>query len=294
MESFKKINALNIYLKHISYIPLLKKKEENFLFKIVNKGFKKNCLKKDIKNRKLAQNKIIQSNLKFVVSIAKKYQNQGLDLLDIINEGNLGLIKATLKFNYKKKIKFISYAVWWIKQSILQAISNYSKFIRIPTNKEILFNKINKISYFLEQKYSNFNLKNISKVLNINTKIIKNIYKYDYKYISLDTPLNNNNNDTSSTLYNVLKSDKIKSYNKKFLNKSFKINIKDSLNILSNKEKEIIILCYGLFNNPKLNYQEISRLFNLTRERVRQVQIRALNKLRKNKEIKKKLFWFIK
>ncbi|XBT18730.1 MAG: RNA polymerase sigma factor RpoD/SigA [Candidatus Shikimatogenerans sp. Tcar] len=294
MESFKKINALNIYLKHISYIPLLKKKEENFLFKIVNKGFKKNCLKKDIKNRKLAQNKIIQSNLKFVVSIAKKYQNQGLDLLDIINEGNLGLIKATLKFNYKKKIKFISYAVWWIKQSILQAISNYSKFIRIPTNKEILFNKINKISYFLEQKYSNFNLKNISKVLNINTKIIKNIYKYDYKYISLDTPLNNNNNDTSSTLYNVLKSDKIKSYNKKILNKSFKINIKDSLNILSNKEKEIIILCYGLFNNPKLNYQEISRLFNLTRERVRQVQIRALNKLRKNKEIKKKLFWFIK
>ncbi|WXB47295.1 MAG: RNA polymerase sigma factor RpoD/SigA [Candidatus Shikimatogenerans sp. Tmey] len=292
MKNFKKINILNIYLTYISKISLLTIKEEKFLLKLIYLGLKKKN-SKNIINKKFAQNKLIQSNLKFVVSVAKKYQNQGLNLLDLINEGNLGLIKATLKFNYKKKFKFISYAVWWIKQSILQAIANYSKFIRTPTNKVVLFNKINKRYYYLEQKYNRKpTMKEIAKDLDVNLKSIKNIYKYNYKYISLDAPLNDNN-DTSN-LYNVLKCDKVKSFNKKFYRKSLKLNLIKSLKILHNREKEILILCFGLFGNPKLNFEEISSLFNLTRERVRQIQIRALKKLKNNKKIKKKLFWFMK
>ncbi|XBT18414.1 MAG: sigma-70 family RNA polymerase sigma factor [Candidatus Shikimatogenerans sp. Tduv] len=291
-EKNKNINILNKYLKDIANISILNYKEELFLSKIIKKGISKKATKKDILNKNIAQDKLIQSNLKFVVSIAKKYQNQGLSLLDLINEGNLGLIKATLKFDYKKKFKFISYAVWWIKQCILQAIANYSKCIRAPTNKIVLLNKINKKYYYLEQKYKRYpSIKEIARSLNIKKKSIKNIYKYNYKYISLDAPLNNNNN--TSNLYNILYIKKDFSYNKNNKNNLLIVNLKKCLNFLNKREKQVLILCYGLFENPKLNFEEIAKLYNITRERVRQIHIKVLKKIKKNKKIKDILKWFI-
>ncbi|XBT18226.1 MAG: RNA polymerase sigma factor RpoD/SigA [Candidatus Shikimatogenerans sp. Tser] len=291
MKKFKKINILNKYLKDISKISLLRYKEEMFLSKIIQKGLKKRAHKKDILNKNIAQDKLIQSNLRFVVSVAKKYQNQGLSLLDLINEGNIGLIKATLKFNYKKKFKFISYAVWWIKQCILQSIANYSKCIRAPTNKTVLFNRINKAYYYLEQKYKRKPfMKEIAKFLKLKVKVIHNIYKYSYKYVSLDAPLNNDNN--TSNLYNIIKCENTKSFNEKFYNKSLSANIKKCLKFLNKREAQILILFFGLFKNPKLNFDEIAKLFNITRERVRQIQISALKKFKNNKKVRKYLSWF--
>ncbi|XCC45340.1 MAG: RNA polymerase sigma factor RpoD/SigA [Candidatus Shikimatogenerans sp. Ttur] len=279
------LNTLNKYLKEISIIPLLTNKEEIKLSKIINKGNLKKKNIKNVLNKKIAQKKLIKSNLKFVVSVAKKYQNQGLNLLDLINEGNLGLIKATLKFNYKKGFKFISYAVWWIKQCILQAIADYSKCIRSPTNKIVLLNKIKKKYSILEQKYKRCpTIKEISNFLKIPISDIKNIYKYNYKFISLDAPLNEENDN--SNLYDLLKYKESHSPNEKFFKESLINDIKICFKYLSKREIQVLILYFGLFDNPKLSFNEISKLFFLTRERIRQIQIKAFKKFKK-KEVKK-------
>lgn len=273
--------SLNKYLHEISKIPLLEYKEEIKLAKQIKKGLKVNASKKDKKKKKIAQDKLVQSNLRFVVSVAKQYQNQGLSLSDLINEGNLGLIKAALRFDESRGFKFISYAVWWIRQCILQAIADFSRCVRSPTNKIALLNKVNKVSSYLEQKLQRKpSIKEISNYLSVSEKEVEEVFKCSGKHISLDAPLIEGE---GINLYDVISlKDTPKPDNK--LNKEyFKRDIKRCLKILSKREEQVIILCCGLFGKNAMTFEEIARLFGLTRERVRQIQISAFKKLKKSK-----------
>ncbi|MDH3004243.1 MAG: sigma-70 family RNA polymerase sigma factor [Candidatus Shikimatogenerans sp. JK-2022] len=275
--------SLNKYLHDISKIPLLNNKQEIKLAKIIKKGFKKNATDKEKYEKKNAQNILIKSNLRFVVSIAKKYQNQGLSLSDLINEGNLGLIKATLRFDVNRGYKFISYAVWWIKQNILQAIADFSRCVRSPTNKIAFLNKVNKVTLELEQKLQRTpTTKEIAKFLLVGENEIEDVLKFSGKHISLDAPLIEGE---GINLYDVISSKDIPNPNYNLNLDSLRKDIKKCLTILSKREKQVIILSCGLFGYKKMTFEEIARLFKLTRERVRQIQISAINKLKKSKKI---------
>ncbi|WGH28065.1 MAG: RNA polymerase sigma factor RpoD/SigA [Candidatus Shikimatogenerans bostrichidophilus] len=276
--------SLNKYLNEISKIPLLSNNKEIKLAKKIKKGLKNNSTKKEKLDKEKAQNILVKSNLRFVVSVAKQYQNQGLSLSDLINEGNLGLIKASLRFDETRGFKFISYAVWWIRQCILQAIADCSRCVRSPTNKIAFLNKVNKVFTKLEQKYYRQpTIKEISKYLSVNVKDIEEVLKYSSKHISLDAPLIEGE---GINLYDVISyKDSPKPDNN--LNKeSLKNDIKRCLKILSKREKKVIILSCGLFGKNIMNFEEIARLFGLTRERVRQIQISAIKKLKKSKKSK--------
>ncbi|WOX79347.1 sigma-70 family RNA polymerase sigma factor [Candidatus Shikimatogenerans bostrichidophilus] len=267
--------TLNKYLKEISKIPLLNSKQERKITNIIKYY--------DINNKiyKQSLKLLIKSNLRFVVSVAKQYQNQGLSLLDLINEGNLGLIKAAIRFDVNRGYKFISYAVWWIRQSILQAIADYSKCVRSPTNKIAFLNKINKAYLILEQKLQKTpNTKEIANYLSVNVKEVENVLKYSSKPISLDAPLIEGE---GINLYDIIVSKDFPKPDKKISKESFNNDIKKCFNNLSKREQMIIILNCGLFGNKQMTFEEISKLFNLTRERVRQIQIKALKQLRKEK-----------
>ncbi|BDT61575.1 MAG: RNA polymerase sigma factor RpoD [Flavobacteriales endosymbiont of Rhyzopertha dominica] len=269
--------SLNNYLQEISNIPLLKKEEEKKLAKIISKG-------KNNKNYKIALKKLVNSNLRFVVSVAKQYQNQGLSLLDLINEGNLGLIKAASRFDYNKGYKFISYAVWWIRQCILQAIADYSRCVRSPTNKIAFLNKINKISIILEHKYNRKpTIKEIAKYLSTDEKNVEEVIRNSGKHISLDAPLIEGED---INLYDILHSNESNELENKLNIESLNKDIKKCFKILSKREKKVIILYCGLFKKKQMTFEEIAKIFNLTRERVRQIQISALIKLKNNKYCK--------
>ncbi|WGH24941.1 MAG: sigma-70 family RNA polymerase sigma factor [Candidatus Shikimatogenerans bostrichidophilus] len=274
--------SLNKYLHDISKIPLLNKEKEKKIAKIIKKGINAKTSKKYKYFKKKAQKLLIKSNLRFVVAIAKQYQNQGLSLSDLINEGNLGLIKAALRFDVKRGYKFISYAVWWIRQSILQAIADFSKCVRSPTNKIAYLNKINKIYSLLENKLQRHpTIRELSKNLSISEKEIEEILKLGGKHISLDAPLIEGE---GINLYDVISSKKIPNPNKSLDNESLIKDIKKCLSILSKREKQVIILSCGLFGYNVMTFEEIAHLFKLTRERVRQIQISAIKKLKKSKK----------
>lgn len=267
--------SLNKYLKEISKIPLLKFKEEKKIARIIKKG--------NFKEKKKALKKLVKSNLRFVVSVAKQYQNQGLSLSDLINEGNIGLIKAASRFDYKRGFKFISYAVWWIKQSILQAISDYARCVRAPTNKIALLNKINKIWFYLEQKLQREpTIKEISENLSIKEKEVEEVFETTNQHVSLDAPLIEGE---GINLYDII-SVKNNIENLKLKKESLEKDIKKCLKILSKREKKVIILCFGLFGKNSMNFEELAKLLNLTRERVRQIQISAFEKIKKSKQSK--------
>ncbi|MDH3004478.1 MAG: sigma-70 family RNA polymerase sigma factor [Candidatus Shikimatogenerans sp. JK-2022] len=276
--------TLNKYLYDISKIPLLNKKQEKKIAKIIKIGSKKNANYYQKKKKKKTQNILIQSNLRFVVSIAKKYQNQGLSLLDLINEGNIGLIKASLRFDVNRGYKFISYAVWWIKQNILQAIADFSRCVRSPTNKIAFLNKVNKVITELEQKLQRQpTIKEISKFLLVKEKDIEEILKFNNKHISLDSPIIEGE---GINLYDIISSKNVDKPNVNLNNKSLNKDIKKCLNILSKREKQVIILSCGLFGYNYMSFEEIATLFKLTRERVRQIQISAIKKLKNSNKIK--------
>ncbi|WGH26034.1 MAG: RNA polymerase sigma factor RpoD/SigA [Candidatus Shikimatogenerans bostrichidophilus] len=276
--------SLNKYLNEISKIPLLNYKEEIELAIKIKKGLKKNATKKQKIEKKKSLDKLVKSNLRFVVSVAKQYQNQGLSLSDLINEGNLGLIKAALRFDETRGFKFISYAVWWIRQCILQAIADCSRCVRSPTNKIAFLNKINKVFSFLEQKlHRNPTIKEISKQLSVNEKEVEDVLKYSNKHISLDAPLIEGE---GINLYDIISFKDSPKPDSKLNKESLKKDIKRCLKILSKREEKVIIYCCGLFDNDPMTFEEIARLFGLTRERVRQIQISAFKKLRKSKKSK--------
>jgi len=226
----------------------------------------------------VAFERLIKANLRFVVSVAKQYQNQGLALPDLINEGNLGLIKAAKRFDETRGFKFISYAVWWIRQSILQALAEQSRIIRLPLNKIGLLGKINKIYTFLEQENERPpSLEEISEKLNMNVSEVKKTVKNSKNHVSLDAPLIEGEN---SNLYDVLNIGNFPNPDKELVQESLKTEIKRALQTLKPKEANIVQLYFGLENTPEMTLEEIGKSLHLTRERVRQIKEKSIRRLK--------------
>ena len=253
------------YLNDISKLELLKPSEEADLAARIKEG--------DMK----AFNTLINANLRFVVSVAKQYQNQGLSLPDLINEGNIGLIKAANRFDATKGFKFISYAVWWIRQAILQALAEHSRIVRLPLNKVGSVNKINKAFTKLLQLYEREpTTEELAKELDMLTKDVKDAIRNSEDILSVDTPISKHE-DNNIKLLDIISSNNYHD----FLNASLKEEIERILNTFYYRDAEIIRLYYGIDKDHKYTLEEIGEIFNLTRERVRQIKGRTMRSLRR-------------
>ena len=226
-----------------------------------------------------ALEKLTRANLRFVVSVAKQYQNQGLTLPDLINEGNLGLIKAAQKFDETRGFKFISYAVWWIRQSILQALAEQARIVRLPLNQVGSLNKINKAFSKLEQEYERPpSAEELAEVLEVPEDKIKESMKVAGRHVSMDAPLSSS--EDGGTLMDVMANGDSPKADKQLMAESLQKEIERSLSTLTDKEREIIRLFFGIGMNHGLTLEEIGAKFNLTRERVRQIKEKAIRRLR--------------
>jgi RNA polymerase primary sigma factor len=258
--------SLDKYLHEIGKVELLTSENEVELAKKIKKGDRE------------AFEKLIKSNLRFVVSVAKQYQNQGLTLPDIINEGNLGLIKAAQKFDETRGFKFISYAVWWIRQSILQALAEQARIVRLPLNKIGTLSKINKTFYQLEQEFQREPTpKEMAELLNLTPEIIEETIKSSSHHLSMDAPLRD---DENNNLYDVMLNSETPSPDKGLLNKSLQQEIERSISTLKERESDIIRYYFGLSGLRPHSLEEIGEIFGLTRERTRQIKEKALKLLR--------------
>ena len=258
--------SVDKYLHEISKEDLLTAEQEVELARNIKKGDEQ------------AIEKLIRANLRFVVSVAKQYQNQGLSLPDLINEGNLGLIKAAKRFDETRGFKFISYAVWWIRQSILQALAEQARIVRLPLNKIGSINKINKALAELEQKHEREpSINEIAKTLEIAPEEIKEAFKNSSKPLSMDAPLNEEEEDS---MYEVLESSENPTPDETLLNESLNREIERALSSLTEREAKIIRLYYGLNNKHPFTLEEIGEKINLTRERVRQIKEKAIKRLK--------------
>lgn len=262
--------ALDKYLNDIGKIPMLTPEEEAEMARRIRQGDQE------------ALDKLTRSNLRFVVSVAKQYQNQGLSLSDLINEGNVGLMKAARRFDETKGFKFISYAVWWIRQSILQAIVEYSRIVRLPLNKVGSYNKVNEafLSFVQEFEREPTN-EELGELLGMTPKEISNMLKGSGRHVSVDAPLSGEDGD--STMLDVISSsDEGMSPDVSLMEQSLKDEVQQGLSILSPREVEVLSAYYGLNGHKALTLEEIGDLYGLTRERVRQIKERAIRRLRKS------------
>jgi len=258
--------SLDKYFQEIGKIDLITAEEEVDLARRIHKG--------DLN----ARDRLINANLRFVVSVSKQYQYQGLSLPDMINEGNLGLIKAAERFDETRGFKFISYAVWWIRQSILQAIAEQVRIVRLPLNRCSHINKMKRTSTVLEQKYEREpTTLEISQVLELAPTDVKEAIKNSPQYISLDAPLAQ---DEKGNMYDVLLSEDDSSPDKKLLSDSLRKEIERALNTLTRREADIIRLYFGLNGKHMHRLGEISEEFNITRERIRQIIQNAIKRLK--------------
>jgi RNA polymerase primary sigma factor len=258
--------SLDKYLQEIAKIDLITPDMEVKLAERIKKG------------DQIALEKLTKANLRFVVSVAKQYQNKGLALTDLINEGNLGLIKAAKRFDETRGFKFISYAVWWIRQSILQALAEQSRIIRLPLNKIDSINKINKMYTLLEQENERPpSIEEISEKLNMTLNEIRISLKNSGRHLSLDAPLIKGEN---SNLYDVLNFGKFPKPDKELLHESLKIDINRVLQTLKPREANVIQLCFGLGDSQTLTLEEIAKKLHLTRERVRQIKEKSIRRLK--------------
>ena len=258
--------SLDKYLHEIGKVTLLTAEEEVKLAKKIKQGDQK------------ALEKLINANLRFVVSVSKQYQNQGLSLPDLINEGNIGLIKAAQRFDETRGFKFISYAVWWIRQSILQALAEQARIVRLPLNKIGSINKVNNTFARLEQDFQREPTSDeIANALEMAPKDVKEALNVSSRHISMDAPLRK---DEDNTLYDILLSTDSLSPDSNLLNDSLRKEIERSLSTLTLRESDIIKLYYGLNKEPPYSLEEIGKLFNLTRERVRQIKEKAIKRLK--------------
>jgi RNA polymerase primary sigma factor len=261
--------ALDKYLNDIGKIPMLTADDEAELARRIREG------------DALALEKLTKSNLRFVVSVAKQYQNQGLSLSDLINEGNVGLMKAAKRFDETKGFKFISYAVWWIRQSILQAIVEYSRIVRLPLNKVGSYNKVNEAFLSFVQEFEREPThEELAEVLNLKPKEIANMLKGNGRHVSVDAPLSGEEGD--STMLDVISGDNDMSPDGQLMEESLKEEVQQGLSILSPREVEVLSAYYGLNGYKALTLEEIGELYGLTRERVRQIKERAIRRLRKS------------
>ena len=238
-----------------------------------------------------ARNKLITSNLRFVVSVAKQYQNQGLSLADLINEGNLGLIRATKKFDETRGFKFISYAVWWIKQGITQAIADQSRIVHLPVN--ILGNsrKIFRASKAFEEEYDRKPThEELSEILDISIEAIVHAIKVSGSYFSLDAPLRDEDSYGKNML-DILPNNNQSTPDENLTKESLSKEIENMLSILSERETKVLMMSFGIGKENKLTLEEIGNNFNLTKERIRQIREKALRKIRKSSKIKRLMIY---
>ena len=221
----------------------------------------------------------MKANLRFVVSVSKQYQNQGLTLPDLINEGNLGLIKAAQRFDETRGFKFISYAVWWIRQSILQALAEQSRIVRLPLNKIGSINKINRAFSDLEQKYGRPPTpEEIAESLDITIEEVKQSIKNNGRHLSMDAPLKDS--EDSNNMYEVMSSESSPKPDKQLMKESLRREIERSLSTLTPREADVIRLYFGLSGKHPMTLEEIGEKFDLTRERVRQIKEKSIRRLK--------------
>ena len=258
--------SLDKYLQEIGKVDLITADEEVELAQRIKAG------------DQVALEKLTKANLRFVVSVAKQYQNQGLTLPDLINEGNLGLIKAAQRFDETRGFKFISYAVWWIRQSILQALAEQSRIVRLPLNKIGSINKINKTFAFLEQAHERTpSAEEIAKELDMTVEDVKQSLKNSGRHVSMDAPLIDGED---SYLYDVLRSGESPNPDKELLHESLRTEIERALETLTPREADVIRLYFGLAGQHSMTLEEIGETFDLTRERVRQIKEKAIRRLK--------------
>jgi RNA polymerase primary sigma factor len=265
--------SLEKYLQEIGKVELISPEEEVRLAILIKKGDQP------------ALEKLTKANLRFVVSVAKQYQNQGLTLPDLINEGNLGLIKAAQRFDETRGFKFISYAVWWIRQSILQALAEQSRIVRLPLNKVGLTNRISKAYSHLEQEYEREPTpEELAFYLDIDTEEVAATLGVAARHVSMDQPLSDGED---STLIDVLVNhNAVSTDNDLMVRASLKTEIERSLSTLTERQKEVIRFFFGIGIDHPLSLEDIGDKFHLTRERVRQIKDKAITKLRSTSRCK--------
>ena len=264
-------STLDKYLQEITQERLLTAEEEIALARKIKEGDKD------------ALQKLTRANLRFVVSVAKQYQHQGLSLPDLINEGNIGLIKAAEKFDDTRGFKFISYAVWWIRQSIMQALADQSRLVRLPLNQVGSVNNINKISNKFEQEFERKpSIAEIAEEINLSQERVSDAIKGNNRHVSMDAPLTDGNDNG---LADLLQGNDGQDIDTHLLLESLREELKLALNILDERERFVIEAFYGI-NQPEMTLQEIGAKKGLTRERARQIREKAIRKLRKNTQNK--------
>ncbi len=265
--------SLEKYLQEIGKVELISPEQEVELALKIKNGDQR------------ALDRLVKSNLRFVVSVAKQYQNQGLTLPDLINEGNLGLIKSALRFDETRGFKFISYAVWWIRQSILQALAEQSRIVRLPLNKVGLTNRISKAYQQLEQEYEREpSPEELAELLELGIDEVTATMNVGFRHVSMDTPLSEGEDGTLMDLManpNVAKTDeKLEHF------ESLRTEIERSLCTLTERQKNVVCFFFGIGVDHPLSLEDIGERFNLTRERVRQIKDKAINKLRSTNRCK--------
>jgi len=234
-----------------------------------------------------AQDKLVRANLRFVVSVAKMYQNQGLSLGDLINEGNIGLVKAAQRFDETRGFKFISYAVWWVRQGIMSAIADQSRVVRLPLNRVGNLTKLGKVYRELEQEFERKpTTEELAKILEITSDEVAYILQISSRQVSVDAPFNNSD-ENKTTLMDVLHNEEQPMPDTDLMQDSLKNEVADILSTLDEREAEVIRLSFGIGSNQKATLEEIGERFNLTRERIRQIKENALRKLRSSKRSNK-------
>lgn len=264
--------SLDKYLQEIGRVELISADEEVELARRIKEG------------DQAAMEKLVKANLRFVVSVAKQYQNQGLTLPDLINEGNLGLIKAAQRFDETRGFKFISYAVWWIRQSILQALAEQARIVRLPLNKIGSINKINRTFSELEQKFEREpSPEEIAAALDMSEEDVKESLLSSGRHISMDAPLQEGE---EGDLYDVLKSSESPSPDNELVTESLRREIERSLSTLTPREADVLRLFFGLNGETALTLEEIGEKFELTRERVRQIKEKAIRRLKQGSRCK--------
>lgn len=259
--------SLEKYLQEIGKVDLITPEEEVQLAVRIKQG--------DLR----ALDRLTKANLRFVVSVAKQYQNQGLSLPDLINEGNLGLIKAAQRFDETRGFKFISYAVWWIRQSILQSLAEQSRIVRLPLNKVGLTNRINKAFQQLEQEYEREpSAEELAEMLELDTDEVTATLSMSSRHVSMDSPISEGED---STLIDVMANPNSESADEQIDHiDSLKMEIERSLNTLTERQQEVIRFFFGIGIDHPMSLEDIGERFNLTRERVRQIKDKAITKLR--------------
>ncbi len=260
--------SINRYFQEINKYPMITAEEEVELSVRIRKGDDQ------------ALEKMVLANLRFVVSVAKQYQNQGLSFPDLINEGNVGLVKAAKKFDETRGFKFISYAVWWIRQSIIQAISDQTRIVRLPLNRLSSINRISKAIPYLEQELGREpSDEEISSFLEVSKEEVSRANAIKLRQVSFDKPLAHDG-DSDFSLYDLIQTDDVPSPDSKVMQESVKTNVNRALTKLSVREAEVVKMTYGLCDSPVYSLHDIATFYQMSAERVRQIRTTGLKKLK--------------